>query len=429
MIMGFISKLILKWRLELGVEYFSLRKFFKNLIGRQHISYIFANYLALLVNFFSGVLIARELGAQSRGVYALIVSIFGVIFAFGTFNYSGGTLQAGMFAKAEKTRKSSFLKVPGFVGLIAAVFALIGISLTNLLKAFREYENFIIGAAVISSLGAVSAYIASLLITNHLVIKMAISRFVGLGGLSLMVIVLYQANKITIENLLLCQILTSIVIASTSLVLFFTSNEIRLPPDNIVIKNSLIGLPKYIIDFFVPIFLYYTISSKYGAVFLGAYVVAWGWASLSDALLPVIESQVYKYYSFNGFQNIAISNLFKKIIIMFIFNLSLTPTLILIPFLFGEEFSQSVQIGMFLFAFKFLGQATSILEIIANLKRQNLFLLLQVIGWLICVTLFTTILEMKSLLSLVICLYVAQSLRLLMAYINIKNIISQERTI
>ena len=114
---------------------------------------------------------------------------------------------------------------------------------------------------------------------------------------------------------------------------------------------------------------------------------------------------------------------------MFIFNLSLTPTLILIPFLFGEEFSQSVQIGMFLFAFKFLGQATSILEIIANLKRQNLFLLLQVIGWLICVTLFTTILEMKSLLSLVICLYVAQSLRLLMAYINIKNIISQERTI
>ena len=64
MIMGFISKLILKWRLELGVEYFSLRKFFKNLIGRQHISYIFANYLALLVNFFSGVLIARELGAQ-----------------------------------------------------------------------------------------------------------------------------------------------------------------------------------------------------------------------------------------------------------------------------------------------------------------------------------------------------------------------------
>jgi hypothetical protein len=158
-------------------------------------------------------------------------------------------------------------------------------------------------------------------------------------------------------------------------------------------------------------------------------MVAWGWASLSDALLPVIESQVYNNYSIKGFQNIAIRNLLNKILIMFIFNLSLTPTLILIPFLFGEEFSKSVQIGIFLFAFKFLGQATSILEIIANLKRQNLFLLLQVIGWLISFTLCTTILEMKSLSSLVICLYIAQSVRLLMAFINIKHVISQERKI
>lgn len=421
---------ILKWYPELGLKYFSFRKFIKNHISCKDIAYIFANYLALLVNFFSGVLIARELGAQSRGIYALIASIFGVIFAFGTFNYSSGTLQASMFAKeAEKTRKSSFLKVPGFVGLVAAVFAVIGIYLTNSLMALKEYENYIIGAAVVSSLGSVSAYIGSLLVTNHLVIRMAITRFVGLGGLSLMVVVLYQTNKITIENLLLCQILTTIIIASTALVLFFTSNEIRLPPDNIVIKNSLIGLPKYIIDFFVPIFLYSTISSEYGAVFLGTYIVAWGWASLSDALLPVIESQVYKNYSFKGFQNITISILFKKIIIMFIFNLFLTPTLILIPFLFGEEFSKSVQIGIYLFVFKFLGQATSILEIIANLKRQNLFLLLQVIAWLISFTLCTTILEMKSLSSLVICLYIAQSVRLLMALINIKHVISQEHKI
>ena len=421
---------IMKWYLELGLKYFYFIKFLQNNISCKDIAYIFANYLALLVNFFSGVLIARELGAQSLGIYALIASIFGIIFAFGTFNYSSGTLQASMFAKeAEKTRKSSFLKVPGFVGLVAAVFAVIGISLTNSLMALKEYENYIIGAAVVSSLGSVSAYIGSLLVTNHLVIRMAITRFVGLGGLSLMVVVLYQTNKITIENLLLCQILTTIIIASTALVIFFTSNEIRLPPDNIVIKNSLIGLPKYIIDFFVPIFLYSTISSEYGAVFLGTYIVAWGWASLSDALLPVIESQVYKNYSFKGFQNITISVLFKKIIIMSIFNLFLTPTLILIPFLFGEEFSKSVQIGIFLFAFKFLGQATSILEIIANLKRQNLFLLLQVIAWLISFTLCTTILEMKSLSSLVICLYIAQSVRLLMALINIKHVISQEHKI
>ena len=134
-------------------------------------------------------------------------------------------------------------------------------------------------------------------------------------------------------------------------------------------------------------------------------------------------------HSEKGFENNAIRNLLNKIIIMFIFNLSLTPTLILIPFLFGEEFSKSVQIGIFLFAFKFLVQATSILEIIANLKRQNLFLLLQVIGWLISFTLCSTILEMKSLSSLVICLYIAQSMRLSMAFINIKHVVSQERKI
>lgn len=420
---------ICKWYHRLGLKNLSLRNF-SNLISRKHVAYIFANYLALLLNFFSGILIARELGAQSRGIYALITSIFGIIFALGTFNYSGGTLQASLFAKeVEKTKKSSFLKIPSLVGLIATLVALIVISSIYLITPLKAYENFIIGAAAVSSLGAVSAYIGSLLVANHLVIRMAITRFIGLGGLSLMVIVLYQVNKITIENLLFCQILTTIVIASTAIVLFFTSNEIRLPPDNIVLKNSLIGLPKYIIDFFVPIALYSTIKSAYGAVFLGTYIVAWGWASLSDALQPVIESQVYKNYSRKGFQNITINYLFKKIIIMSFFNISLIPTLLLIPFLFGEEFSKSVLIGMFLFVLKLLGQATSILEIIANLKRQNLFLLLQVIGWLISLTFFTTILEMKSLLSLVISLYMAQSLRLLMAYINVKNIFFQERTI
>jgi len=429
-LMVYPSMVTLKWRLEPGLKHLFFIRFIKNRISRKHVFYILANYLALLVNFFSGVLIARELGAQSRGIYALITSIFGILFAFGTFNYSGGTLQASMFAKeAEKARKLSALKVPGFVGLVAAVFALIGISLANLLKAWKEYENVIIGAAIVSSLGAVSAYIGSLFVTNHLIVRMAIARFVGLGGMSLMVILLYLSNKITIQNLLICQILAAIVIASNSLLLFTTSSKLRLPPDSIVIKNSLIGLPKYVIDFFVPIFLYSTVSSDYGAVFLGIYIVAWGWASLSDALLPVIESQVYNNYSIKGFQNTAIRNLLNKILIMFIFNLSLTPTLILIPFLFGEEFNKSVQIGIFLFAFKFLGQATSILEIIANLKRQNLFLLLQVIGWLISFTLCTTILEMKSLSSLVICLYIAQSVRLLMAFINIKQVISQERKI
>lgn len=420
----------LKWRLKPGLKHLLIIRFIRNHVSHKHVFYILANYLALLVNFFSGVLIARELGAQSRGIYALIASIFGILLAFGTFNYSGGTLQASMFAKeAEKNRKLSALKVPGFVGLASAVFALIGISLTNLLKAWKEYENVIVGAAIVSSLGAVSAYIGSLFVMNHLIVRMAISRFVGLSGLSIMVILLYLSNKITIENLLLCQILTTIGIASTSLLLFSTSGKLRLPPDNIIIKNSLIGLPKYVIDFFVPIYLYSTISSEYGAVFLGIYIVAWGWASLSDALLPVIESQLYNYYSFKGLQNNAIRNLFNKILIMFIFNLSLTPTLILIPFLFGEEFNKSVQTGIFLFAFKFLGQATSILEIIANLKRQNLFLLLQVVGWLISFTLCATILGMKSLSSLLICLYIAQSLRLSMAFINIKHFISRERKI
>jgi hypothetical protein len=63
------------------------------------------------------------------------------------------------------------------------------------------------------------------------------------------------------------------------------------------------------------------------------------------------------------------------------------------------------------------------------LKRQNLYLLLQVIGWLISFTLCSTILEMKSLSSLVICLYIAQSMRLSMAFINIKHVVSQERKI
>lgn len=421
---------ILKLLSDLGLKYFSFRKFLKNHISCKDIAYIIANYLALLVNFFSGVLIARELGAQDRGIYALIASLFGVIFAFGTFNYASGTLQGSMFAKeVENARKSSFLRIPGFVGLVAAVFAVIGISLTNLPLALKEYENYLFGAAVTSSLGAVSAYIGSLLVTNHLVIRMAITRFIGLGGLSLLAVVLYQTNKITIENLLICQILTTIIIASTAIVLFFTSNEILLPSDDIVIKNSLIGLPKYIIDFFVPIFIYSTLSSEFGAVILGTYIVAWGWASLSDALLPVIESQVYKDCSLIGFRNMTISILFKKIMFMALFNLFLTPTLVLIPFLFGEEFSKSVQIGIFLFAFKFLGQATSILEIIANLKRQNLFLLLQVFAWLISFTLCTSIFEMRSFSSFVVCLYIAQSVRLFMALINSKNVIDQEHKI
>jgi hypothetical protein len=63
------------------------------------------------------------------------------------------------------------------------------------------------------------------------------------------------------------------------------------------------------------------------------------------------------------------------------------------------------------------------------LKRQNLFLLLQVIGWLISFTLCTTILEMKSLSSLIICLYIAQTMRLSMAFFNIKHVISRERKI
>ena len=90
-----------------------------------------------------------------------------------------------------------------------------------------------------------------------------------------------------------------------------------------------------------------------------------------------LESKIYKRVYSEKIEKKTLEDIYEKILLLFIFNLLLCPSLFLIPMFFGEEYRKSIEIGAFLFLFKFLVQCTTLMEVIAMSKQQNFFLFLQ----------------------------------------------------
>ena len=392
---------------------------------RQNAFFIFANYSSLLINFVSGIVLARALGPELRGNFALIASYCLLVYSLSSFNISSGTLQARFITNSQiADSRAKLLKLPILIGLVLTpvLSSVILVFLWNnpsLQKYFLEFAIVCFGSFV----GAVTVFTNSVLVTNGMISRLSINRFLGLSCFSVSVVFLYLFDLITIEKLLLAQLLSNFLIAVIAIFLYLQPSEIRLPDPRDVLKLSIKGLPRFVFEYSIPVLSYSYISSTHGAMTLGVFVIAWGWTSLVDALYPIAESRTYKLLHTQPGVKIILQGLKARTGEIVLFGLIIMPTCFFIPFIFGKDYQSGVQLALMLIVLKIITQVTNLLETILMFNRQISKLLIQTVLWVIIFVLCWTTLDFLSWKMLLLPYFCAQGIRLLTAFWYSRNLL------
>jgi len=401
---------------------------FKRLISKikpDLIVAILSNYLALAITFVSSVVLARTLGPELRGNFALISSYVALVYSMSSFNLAAGSLQAGVSKNTASTYdKFLSLRKPFLLGITLAFLLsllMLGFFMTNPFSQGLWLEFFC--ACLASFLCAISVFINSTFVSNGLLFFVSIARFLGLAGFSIFVVLLFFFELVNIRSLLLVLALSTFINAVVSITLFFKSSHLRIPVWSDVLRCSTHGISKFIVELSLPAISFYYIHSHHDSRLLGIFIIAWGWSSLVDVFYPAVESKIYKRFNDVSPSNEFLGVLKSNVGYLVAFSVLIAPTVFLIPFIFGEEYREGIFLSLLLIVLRVVTQITNLFETVLMFRQKNKLLLLQVLLYFSTFLGSWLSLTIFSLRVLLLPFFLAQLARLLSSIYNSKRIL------
>jgi O-antigen/teichoic acid export membrane protein len=346
------------------------------------ISYLLLNYLAYLMNFASGLILARSLGPEKRGVVAFLSNLFLITLLIAPLNAKNASSIAEAGLKSEEkceSREFSTYRVASISAVITLVtsityyYALAGRLSNSLIMLFCIANLF-------NSIAVVIQIREGILRTQNRLDQLAIIRFLGYATPSFFVFILFFFKKIEIEYVIFGQ-----VVAMLSTLLFLVIR--RFPAPDYSTKDfsdkAFKTFGTYFLEYicnFIPLLLV-MLSEQYA--YIGLFAIAYGFSLISDTYFNIVESKVYSQLA-NIERNLpksAVKTLSSGAKSLCVAQLLFVPLALLIPMLYGNLYSGSVQIAIFLIFSKLLYSILKIECIYINLvlKRYRVPVLLNLL--------------------------------------------------
>lgn len=328
----------------------------KNLVPEWNIiRFILATYIAIILNILSGIILARTIGPEQRGIltyYLNFLLLSSFLSAFNMNNATASTLAKNQLnLKPIKKGDLSLLLAIGFIISFASSLFYFFVSRNS----NQINENYFLILMLLNSFSSLIALYEGIWKFNNSIHFLTISRFTGLAIPSLLTIFLVLINKVEIKYLLLGHFFATSTNLFTVYMYYRRTCNVRIPHIGDIVKIGFFGFPSYLIEYLVTWIIPFLILHQDGARTLGWFAVAMSFANLADVSYNALEAKNYRFItSFLKKENqpslIVLARLAFPIFIM---HCIFIPLAFLIPLIYGDSFNNSKNFAIIILLIRF----------------------------------------------------------------------------
>lgn len=323
------------------------------ILSQSRVFYMGANYSAYLLNFISGLILARKLGPEQRGVLAYVSSFYLVTLLLVPMNSRNGSSLAVIKSKDWVPEGGSFPFKKLY--LRALIIAIISTSVFSALLA-QKTDNVTLLMFSISNIACGLTFyiyfIEGIYRASEKIFDLAVLRFLGLAVPSIYVFILFAFNKLQVHLVLLSQFFALLACflflrSKGSLVAGFDYSNYT----HQVRKTYLSSILEYVVNFMIFFSVILTESEE----FIGLFVVAISLTMISETFFPLVESRMFKRLEHSHNQNGVWSKvpLRQAIKEMIVSQIPFIPLAFAIPIIYGDEYQNSVGFAVVLIVAKY----------------------------------------------------------------------------
>ena len=397
-----------------------------------------ANLLITILGLIGSIILARWLGPAQRGIFAAIILIPNILQYFVSFGLSSATLYFTALPDSNKHKIWSSLSLIGLIQSILGIlmgWILIHFYLPKFSQNIVFLGNIYLFTIPMWLLGMYATYM--LQGASHFKITNLLKAIIP-AGYCVGIIILKMLNILSLINMVYIQLFIQFIYLSIS---YFLLHKIILNSFSFHID---FGYIKKILDYGLKVWIgdisqivntridQFLIGFFLSSHDLGIYTVAFSVASFSNILAnafrtvivptissePVLRDKINKTILF--FKNYWLLSLIFHIIFAFCVS-------ILIPFIFGQPYQESVFICQILIiGFLFINAKSVLSAAIQGMKFPEIVSIVEVIGMIVSLVFCFFLIQKNGLtgISLGLSLSYFSQFLVLIIYIHQKNIIS-----
>lgn len=335
----------------------------------KSIGYILRNYLAYGLNFLSGLILARKLGPHGRGNLAFLSSFFYITLLIAPLNLRNASSLAQILQK--ETKKNIFGKRQLIIISLLLTFSL------TLLYLIFIHDNFETIVLICFSVANMSCFLTSFIYIHEGIYRVEGSlsqlgtlRFLGLALPSFYVFFLLAIGKVEIKYLILSQF---VAVMGCFCYILFNKRDLTIFSFDEIIKFSLKSYPSHILEYVANYMILLTVNFSQSPEDIGHFVIAYGFTLIAETPYSIVESDLYKK-SQKSINRLVVNQ--KKILLNCIAKLSLIqfpflPAALLIPMIYGDEYSSSSWIAIVLIVARFFYSIVKLANIQGMINNSN----------------------------------------------------------
>jgi O-antigen/teichoic acid export membrane protein len=319
--------------------------------SRSSIVYLFANYAAVFLNMLSGILLARKLSTDTRGLVA-IISLCMTIMIFIT---SGNSSNSAMMSGNSTIRDDSRIELRHIykhLTLFSFVLFLVCSPFFFMFiydKSDLKLSFLFIIAAIPFIFNSLIFYAEGIMKRNGSVFQLSLNRFIGLAIPSIYIFILNFLGLLQINYLVFSHTLVTVVLLYSNKRYLRSIEKDYVQKFYYFVSTSVRNSGFYVFEFIAGYSLIIVASICLDLTSLAYLAIALSFSSLMDAFIPTIESKFYSYFANADFKNrIFRSKLYKKLIAIVSFDLLFIPATLIIPILLGEKYEISSKLALIL---------------------------------------------------------------------------------
>jgi O-antigen/teichoic acid export membrane protein len=336
----------------------------------SRLAYIGANSAAYVLNFFSGLILARGLGPEGRGDFAFFSSLFLITLLLAPINSRNASSIASM-------KEQSWSKIDSKFPFKKIYIYVVAITLTCTLTFFFilsgefEIKTLVFFSASNLACGLVFYinFAEGIFRVEERLFELAMLRFLGLAVPSLYVFILFFLGTLKLELVLLSQFFAVI-----SCFLFLKYRVLVEPKFSyttysIQVKKTYFS---YLLEYIANILILLSVTFTADAQSIGHFAVAMSLILISETFYPLVESRmlnrIHKTYS--NKKSVSLGPLATALKELFASQFVFIPLAFVIPIVYGTAYSESVTFAIILILARFLFAAVKLFNCYAVLLNR-----------------------------------------------------------
>jgi hypothetical protein len=334
--------------------------------------YLVFNYFAYGLNFLSGLILARKLGPDNRGVFAYLSNLYLVTLYLAPLNAkNAASIAEASVQGVHEIPKRGINRIKLFI--LSLILTML-LSLTYLLFLRTKIDLKILVIFCIANLfnafGVLNQTQEGKFRTQHRLNKLAMLRFLGYATPSILIFILFFLNMVKVEYVIFGQSVA--MLSCFGYLYFYDKSEKFLRIDKFAegMKKTFASYTAEYFVNFVPLILV-TITEDFQ--YLGFFAIAYGYSLIADTYFQIVESRIYfdlanrkasiEFKVFSVFP--------KNVRNLFISQIIFIPLALLIPFLYGHAYEVSSKLAVVLIVSKFLYSIIKMQNIYFNVLFEN----------------------------------------------------------